>query len=94
MANGCHFEKKSKAIYGHPPKLSSQQHVKHGSNLMNIFHNFVSIFWGLGKRMLNQEVLMCHEDLIAGITMDNKFFICENINIYGYLGAGGGGGHQ
>ena len=26
-----------------------------------------------------------------GITMDNKFFICENINIFGYLGPGGGG---
>ena len=24
--------------------------------------------------------------------MDNKFFICENINIFGYLGARGGGG--
>ena len=24
--------------------------------------------------------------------MDNKFFICENINIFGYLGAWGGGG--
>ena len=24
--------------------------------------------------------------------MDNKFFICENINIFGYLGAGGVGG--
>ena len=28
------------------PKLSNQQHVKYGSNLMNIFHNFVSIFGG------------------------------------------------
>ena len=27
-----------------------------------------------------------------GITMDNKFFICENINIFGYLGAWGWGG--
>ena len=49
--------------------------------------------------MLIPEVLKCHEDLITletyvqqGITMDNKFFICENINIFGYLGAGGGGG--
>ena len=24
--------------------------------------------------------------------MDNKFSICENINIFGYLGPGGGGG--
>ena len=46
--------------------------------------------------MLNPEVLKCHEDLITlqtyvqqGITMDNKFFICENINIFGYLGARG-----
>ena len=64
---------------------------------MNIFHNFVSIWGGgggvLGKRMLNPEVLKCHEDLITletyvqqGITMDIKFFICENINIFGYLG--------
>ena len=29
-----------------------------------------------------------------GITMDNKFFICENINIFGYLGARGEGGLQ
>ena len=49
--------------------------------------------------MLNPEVLKCHEDLITldtyvqqGITMDNKFFKCENINIFGYLGARGGGG--
>ena len=49
--------------------------------------------------MLNPEILKCHEDLITletyvqqGITMDNKFFICENINIFGYLGARKGGG--
>ena len=51
--------------------------------------------------MLNPEVLRCHEDLITletyvqqGITMDNKFVIhvCENINIFGYLGALGEGG--
>ena len=24
--------------------------------------------------------------------MDNKFYICENINIFGYMGARGGGG--
>ena len=24
-------------------------------------------------------------------TMDNKFFVCENINIFGYWGGGGGG---
>ena len=27
-------------------------------------------------------------------TMDNKFFICENIKILGYLGARGGGLHS
>ena len=49
--------------------------------------------------MLNPEVLKCHEDLITletyvqGKTMDDKFFICENINIFGYFGAGGGGFH-
>ena len=48
--------------------------------------------------MLNTEVLKCHEDLITletqvqqGKTIDNKFFICENINIFGYLNGGGGG---
>ena len=35
--------------------------AKYGSNLMNIFS-----FWGvLGKRMLNPEVLNCHEDIIT-----------------------------
>ena len=49
--------------------------------------------------MLNPEVLKCHEDLITletyvqqRIIMDNKFFICENINRFGYLGVRGGGG--
>ena len=49
--------------------------------------------------MLNPEVLKCHEDLITletyvqqGKTMNNTFFINENINIFGYLGTGGGGG--
>ena len=49
--------------------------------------------------MLNPEVLKCHKYLITldtyvqlGKTIDNKFFICENINIFGYLGARGGGG--
>ena len=52
---------------------------------MNIFHNLFPFLGVLGKRMLNPEVLKCHEDLITletyaqqGITMDNKFFICEN----------------
>ena len=31
------------------PKLSSQQHVKYGSNLMNIFDNFSSIYGGPGE---------------------------------------------
>ena len=42
---------------------------------------------------------MCHEDRITletyvqlGKIMDYKFFICENINIFGYLGARGMGG--
>ena len=47
------------------PKLSSQQHVKYGSNLMKICY-FLFNFWGvLGNRMLNPEVLKCHEDLIT-----------------------------
>ena len=46
--------------------------------------------------MLNPEVLKTssrwrHNTYVQqGKTMDNKFFICENINIFGYLGAGGG----
>ena len=57
----------------------------------------------MGKRMLNPEALKCHENLITletyvhvqlGKTMDNKFFTCDNINIFGYLGAWGGGGLQ
>ena len=46
--------------------------------------------------MLNPEVLKCYEDLITletyeqqGKTMDNMFYICENINIFGYMGGGG-----
>ena len=46
--------------------------------------------------MLNPEVLKCHGDLSTletyvqqGKTMDNKFFIYENINIFGHLGGGG-----
>ena len=50
--------------------------------------------------MLNPEVLKCHEDLITldtyvqqGKTMDNKFYIyVKTINIFGYMGAQGGGG--
>ena len=46
--------------------------------------------------MLNPEVLKCYEDLTTldtyvqqGKTMENKFYICENINMFGYMGAGG-----
>ena len=67
---------------------------------MNIYYILFSFFWGvLGKRMLNPEVLKCHENLMTPETyvqlektMDNKFVICENINIFSYLGARGGGG--
>ena len=52
----------------------------------------------MGQRMLNPEVLTCHEDLITletlcttRKTMDNKCFICENINIFVFFLAGGGG---
>ena len=34
---------------------------------------------------------LCHGRGQRGKTMDNKFFICENINIFHYLGARGGG---
>ena len=47
----------------------------------------------------SRDTKKCHEDLITlemyvqlGKTTDNKFFICKNINIFGYLGAGEGGG--
>ena len=54
----------------------------------------------LGKRMLNPEVLKCHEDLNTldtyaqqGKTMDKKFYICEqNKHVWPYQGRGGGGG--
>ena len=37
-------------------KLSSQQHVQYGSNLMNILYCYFFHFWGvLGNRMLNPE---------------------------------------
>ena len=48
------------------PKLSSQQHVKYGSNLMKICYGLLFNFWGvLENRILNPEVLKCHEDLIT-----------------------------
>ena len=71
---------------------------------MNIFSNFCFHFGGvLGKRMLNPEVLMCHEDLITldtyaqqGKTMDNKFYIYMKtyLHLWLYGGPGGGGGVQ
>ena len=76
-----------------------QQHVKYGSNLMNIFSNFSFSFWGvLGKRMLNPEVLKCHEDLITldtyvqqGKTMDNNFYIyVKTLTSLAIWGPGGG----
>ena len=39
--------------------------------------------------MFNTEVLKCHEDLIA---LETLCTTRKNINIVGYLGAGGGGG--
>ena len=65
---------------------------------MNIFSNFCFHFGGvLGKRTLNPEVLMCHEDLITldtyvqqGKTMDNKFDIY--VKTLTYLAKWGGGG--
>ena len=66
---------------------------------MNIFFKFLFSFWGgvLGKRMLNPEVLKCHEVLITldtyvqqGKTMDNKFYIY--VKTLTSLGPGGGGG--
>ena len=75
---------------------------------MNIFSNFCFHFGGvLGKRMLNPEVLNCHEDIITpdtyvqqGKTMvtmagDNKFYIyvtiLTSLAIWGPGGGGGGG---
>ena len=65
------------------------------------FQIFVFILGVLGKRMLNPEVLKCHEDLITldtyvqqGKTMDNKFYIYLKTYIFGYMAARGGGGDQ
>ena len=44
------------------PTLNSQQHVKYGSNLKNFFGGGGGV---LGNRMLNPEVLKCHEDFIT-----------------------------
>ena len=48
-------------------KAILQQHVNYGSNLMKFVINFFLIGGGgvLGNRMLNPEVLRCHEDLIT-----------------------------
>ena len=44
----------------------TQQYAKYGSNLMEHFFKFLFSFWGvLGKRILNPEVLKCHEDIIT-----------------------------
>ena len=74
---------------------------------MNIFSKFCFHFGGggvLGKRMLNPEVLNCHEDIITldtyvqqGKTMvtmagDNKFYIYVKIlTSLAIWGPGGGG---
>ena len=67
---------------------------------MNIFSNFCFHFGGvLGKRMLNPEVLKCHENLITldtyvqqGKTMDNKFYIyVKTLTSLAKWGPGGGG---
>ena len=71
------------------------------------FFKFLFSFWGvLGKRMLNPEVLNCHEDIITldtyvqqGKTMvtmagDKKFYmyvkILTSLAIWGPRGGGGG----
>ena len=47
-------------------KAILKQHVKYGNNLMKICYLLLFNFWGvLGNRMLNPEVLMCHENLIT-----------------------------
>ena len=72
---------------------------------MKFFQIFVFILGVLGKRMLNSEVLKCHEDLITldtyvqqGKTKDNKFYIYVktllSLDIWGPGGGGGGGGPQ
>ena len=47
------------------PKLSSPQHAKYGSNLMNFFYNLFSIFGGSWGTICWIQVLKCHEDLIT-----------------------------
>ena len=73
---------------------------------MKFFLKFLFSFSGvLGKRMLNPEVLKCHEDLITldtyvqqGKTMDNKFYIyvktLTSLAIWGPGGGGRGGGAE
>ena len=66
---------------------------------MNIFSNFCFYLGGvLGKRLLNPEVLKCHEDLITldtyaqqGKTMDNKSYIyLKTLTSLPKWGPGGG----
>ena len=67
---------------------------------MNIFSFFFHFGGVLGKRMLNPEVLKCHEDRITldtyvqqGKTMDNKFYIyVKTLTSLAKWGTGGGGG--
>ena len=39
------------------PKLSSQQHVQYGSNLMNLFYNIFSFFGGPGEAYVESRDL-------------------------------------
>ena len=39
-----------------------------------------------------KSVMKISSHLSYRYNMDNEFFLCENINIFGYLGSGGGGG--
>ena len=58
---------------------------------------FFFIWWGgggvLGNRMLNPEVLKCHEDFITlGQKYNKEKQWIIMLHIYGYLGLGRGGG--
>ena len=64
---------------------------------MNFFYNIFFPFLGGSGEAYDESrgskylvTLETYEQ--QGKTMDHKFFICININIFGYLGAGGGGG--
>ena len=90
------------------PKLNNMQNME---VIWWIFFQIFVSFWGvLGKRMLNPEVLKCHEDIMTldtyvqqGKTMvtmagDNKFYIyvkiLTSLAIWGPGGGGGGGYNQ